>query len=75
MFNHTYLVQFAYRNKNASGTNYQIVEAKNKKQAVEKTLKNLTASICVVVLVKRVSKRIMEIMQKHNEKVTEAPNE
>lgn len=75
MFNHTYLVQFAYQNKNASGTNYQIVEAKNKQQAVEKTLKNLTANICVVVLVKRVSKRIMEIMQKHNEKVTEAPNE
>lgn len=75
MFNHTYLVQFAYQNKNASGTNYQIVEAKNRKQAVEKTLKNLTANICVVVLVKRVSKRIMEIMQKHNEKVTEAPNE
>lgn len=75
MFNHTYLVQFAYQNKNASGTNYQIVEAKNRKQAVEKTLKNLTANICIVVLVKRVSKRIMEIMQKHNEKVTEAPNE
>ena len=75
MFNHTYLVQFAYQNKNASGTNYQIVEAKNKKQAVEKTLKNLTNSICVVISVKRVPKKIMEIIQKHNEKVTEAPNE
>ena len=71
MFNHKYLVQFAYQNKDTSGTNYQTVEAKNKRQAVEITLKNLTDSICVVVSVKRVSKRIMEIMQKHNEKVWE----
>ena len=75
MFNHTYLVQFAYQNKNASGTNYQIVEAKNKKQAVEKTIKNLTDSICIVVLVKRVPKKIMGILKKHNDKVTEATNE
>ena len=75
MFNHAYLIQFAYQNKNANGTNYQIVEAKNKKQAVEKTLKNLTNSICVVMSVKRVPKRIVEIVQKHNEKVVEAPNE
>ena len=75
MKNKIYLVVFAYQNKNASGTNYQTVEAKNKKQAVEKALKNLTNSICVVISVKRVPKKIMEIIQKHNEKVTEAPNE
>lgn len=75
MFNHSYLVIFAYENKNVSGTNYQIVEAKSKKQAVEETLKNLTDSICIVVSVKRVPKRIMEIMQKHNEEGKEAPNE
>ena len=75
MFNHTYLVQFAYQNKNASGTNYQIVEAKNKEQAVEKTIKNLTDSICIVLSVKRVPKKIMEILKKHNDKVTEATNE
>ena len=75
MFTHTYLIQFAYQNKNASGTNYQIVEAKNKKQAIEKTLKNLIDNICVVISVKRVPKRIVEIIQKHNEKVTEALNE
>lgn len=75
MFNHTYLVRFAYQNKNASGTNYQTIEAINKKQAVEKTLKNLTNSICVIISIKRVPKRIMEIIQKHNEKVVEAPNE
>ena len=75
MKNKIYLVVIAYQNKNASGTNYQIVEAKNKKQAVEKTLKNLTNSICVVISVKRVPKKIVEIIQKHNEKVTEAPNE
>ena len=75
MKNKIYLVVIAYQNKNAGGTNYQIVEAKNKKQAVEKTLKNLTNSICVVISVKRVPKKIMEIIQKHNEKVTEAPNE
>ena len=73
MFNHTYLVIFAYQNVNASGTNYQIIEAKNKKQAVEKTLKNLTDSICLVVLVKRVPKKIMELIQKHNNKVIETP--
>ena len=75
MFNHTYLIQFAYQNKNESGTNYQIVEAKNKKQAVEKTLKNLTNSICVVMSVKRVAKKITGLVQKHNEKVVEALNE
>ena len=75
MRNKTYLIQFAYQNKNANGTNYQIIEAKNKKQAVEKTLKNLTNSICVVISVKRVPKKIMRIIQKHNEKVVEAPNE
>ena len=75
MRNKTYLVQFAYQNKNASGTNYQIVEAKNKKQAIEKTLKNLIDNICVLISVKRVPKRIVEIIQKHNEKVTEALNE
>ena len=75
MKNKIYLIQFAYQNKNANGTNYQIVEAKNKKQAVEKALKNLTNSICVVMSVKRVPKKIMEIIQKHNEKVTETPNE
>ena len=75
MFNHTYLIQFAYQNKNASGTNYQIVEAKNKKQAIEKTLKNLIDNICVLISVKRVPKRIVEIIQKHNKKVVEALNE
>ena len=75
MFNHTYLVQFAYQNKNASGTNYQTIEAKNKKQAVERTLENLTNSICIIISIKRVPKKIMKIMQKHNEKVKEAPNE
>ena len=75
MFSHTYLVQIVYQNESSNGTNYQIIEAKNKKQAVEKTLKNLTNSICVVMSVKRVPKKIMEIIQKHNEKVTEAPNE
>ena len=75
MLNHTYLIQFAYQNKNASGTNYQIVEAKNKKQAIEKTLKNLIDNICVLISVKRVPKRIVEIIQKHNEKVVEALNE
>ena len=30
MFNHTYLVQFAYQNNNASGTNYQTADAKTK---------------------------------------------
>ena len=72
MFNHKYLVQFAYQNKDTSGINYQTVEAKNKQQAVEITVQNLTDSICDVVSVKRVSKRIMEITQKHNEKVWEA---
>ena len=75
MFNHTYLIQFAYQNKNANGTNYQTVEAKNKKQKKKKTLKNLTNSICVVISVKRVPKKIMGIIQRHNEKVVEAPNE
>ena len=75
MFNHAYLIQFAYQNKNASGTNCQIVEAKNKKQAVEKTLKNLIDNICVLISVKRVPKRIVEIIQKHNKKVVEALNE
>lgn len=75
MFNHTYLVQFAYQNKNASGTNYQIIEAKNKRQAVEKTLKNLTNNICVVISIKRISKKIVEIINQHNENVVEAPNE
>ena len=75
MFSHTYLVQIVYQNKSSNGTNYQIVEAKNKKQAVEKTIKNLTDSICIVVLVKRVPKKIMEILKKHNDKVTEATNE
>ena len=75
MFNHTYLIQFAYQNKNASGTNYQIVEAKNKKQAIEKTLKNLIDNICVLISVKRVPKRIVEIIQKYNKKVVEALNE
>ena len=75
MFSHTYLVQIVYQNKSSNGTNYQIVEAKNKKQAVEKTIKNLTDSICIVVLVKRVPKKIMGILKKHNDKVTEATNE
>ena len=75
MFNHTYLVIFAYQNKNANGTIYQIVEAKNKKQAVEKALKNLTDSICIVVSVKRVPKKIMELIQKHNKKVWDTPKE
>lgn len=75
MFNHTYLVQVVHQNKSEKGTNYQIVEAKNKKQAVEKTLKNLKDSICVVILVKRVPKKIVEILLKHNDKVVEAPNE
>ena len=72
MFNHKYLVQFVYQNKDTSGINYQTVEAKNKQQAVEITLQNLTDSICDVVSIKRVSNRIMEITQKHNEKVREA---
>ena len=72
MFNHKYLVQFVYQNKDTSGINYQTVEAKNKQQAVEITVQNLTDSTCDVVSVKRVSKRIMEITQKHNEKVWEA---
>lgn len=75
MFNHTYLVRFAYQNKNANGTNYQTVEAKNKKQAIEKTLKNLTNNICVVISIKRISKKIVEIINQHNENVVEAPNE
>ena len=75
MRNKTYLVQFVYQNKNEKGTNYQTVEAKNKKQAVEKALKNLTDSTCVVISIKRVPKKIMGILQKHNEKVTEAPND
>lgn len=75
MFSHTYLVQIVYQNKSSNGTNYQIVEAKNKKQAVEKTIKNLTDSICIVVLVKRVPKKIIEILKKHNDKVTEDTNE
>lgn len=75
MFNHTYLVQFVYQNKNESGTNYQTIEAKNKKQAVKKTLKYLTNSTCAVISIKRIPKKIVEIMQKHNEKVVEAPNE
>ena len=75
MFSHTYLVQIVYQNKSSNGTNYQIVEAKNKKQAVEKTIKNLTDSICIVVLVKRVPKKIMGILKKHNDKVTEVTNE
>ena len=75
MFSHTYLVQSVYQNKSSNGINYQIVEAKNKKQAVEKTLKNLTDSICIVVLVKRVPKKIMGILKKHNDKVTEATND
>lgn len=75
MFSHTYLVQIVYQNNSSNGTNYQIVEAKNKKQAVEKTLKNLTDSICIVLSVKRVPKKIMEILKKHNDKVTEATNE
>lgn len=75
MFSHTYLVQIVYQNKSSNGTNYQIVEAKNKKQAVEKTIKNLTDSICIVLSVKRVPKKIMGILQKHNDKVTEATNE
>ena len=75
MFNHTYLVIFAHQNKNANGTTYQTIEAKNKKQAVEKALKNLTNSICVVVSVKRVPKKIMELIQKHNEKVWDTPKE
>ena len=75
MFNHTYLVRFAYQNKNANGTNYQTVEAINKKQAIEKTLKNLTNNICVVISIKRISKKIVEIINQHNENVVEAPNE
>ena len=75
MFSHTYLVQIVYQNESSNGTNYQIIEAKNKKQAVEKTIKNLTDSICIVVLVKRVPKKIMEILKKHNDKVMEATNE
>lgn len=75
MFSHTYLVQIVYQNKSSNGTNYQIVEAKNKKQAVEKTIKNLTDSICIVLSVKRVPKKIMGILKKHNDKVTEATNE
>lgn len=75
MFNHTYLVQIAYQNKNASGTNYQVIKAKNKRQAAEKTLKNLTNNICVVVSIKRISKKIVEIIIQHNENVEEAPNE
>ena len=75
MFNHTYLVRFAYQNKNANGTNYQTVEAKNKKQAIEKTLKNLTNNICVVISIKRISKKIVEIINQHNENVVETPNE
>ena len=75
MFSHAYLVQIVYQNKSSNGTNYQIVEAKNKKQAVEKTIKNLTDSICIVLSVKRVPKKIMGILKKHNDKVTEATNE
>ena len=75
MFSHTYIVQIVYQNKSSNGINYQIVEAKNKKQAVEKTIKNLTDNICIVVLVKRVPKKIMGILKKHNDKVTEATNE
>ena len=75
MFSHTYLVQIVYQNKSSNGTNYQIVVAKNKKQAVEKTIKNLTDSICIVLSVKRVPKKIMEILTKHNDKVREATNE
>lgn len=75
MFSHAYLVQIVYQNKSSNGTNYQIVEAKNKEQAVEKTIKNLTDSICIVLSVKRVPKEIMEILKKHNDKVTEATNE
>ena len=75
MFSHTYIVQIVYQNKSSNGTNYQIVEAKNKKQAVEKTIKNLTDSICIVLSVKRVPKKIMGILKKHNDKVTEATNE
>lgn len=75
MFSHTYLVQIVYQNKSSNGTNYQIVEAKNKKQAVEKTIKNLADSICIVLSVKRVPKKIMGILKKHNDKVTEATNE
>lgn len=75
MFSHAYLVQIVYQNESSNGTNYQIVEAKNKKQAVEKTIKNLTDSICIVLSVKRVPKKIMGILKKHNDKVTEATNE
>ena len=75
MRNKTYLVIIAYENANGNGINYQIIDEKNKERAVVKALKKLENSICVVISVKRVPKKIMEIIQKHNEKVTEAPNE
>lgn len=68
MRNKTYLVVIAYENANGNGTNYQIIDEKNKERAVVKALKKLENSICIIITAKRISKAIAKIVKEHNDK-------
>ena len=63
-----YVMQIAFSGENGNGVNYQCQSAKNKKEAIEKALKNLQNFKCVFLSIKRVSRKLADIIENHNKK-------
>lgn len=64
-----YLVQIAYKTQDNNGVSYNTIKAKNKKQAIKQCLaKWLRGKQCSLISIKRCSRALAEIIDKHNQK-------
>lgn len=64
-----YLVSLVYKDKatNKTGRNYQNRKAKNKRQAIVEALEQLGAGYeCILIAVKRLSKRLFAVVENYN---------
>ena len=68
-----YVLQIVFSGAKGNGISYQCLSAKNKKEAVKIALtkNDLPNYKCVLLSIKRISKKLVDIVEKHNNKLKE----